>query len=380
MKKKKILLKLLVFCSITAALSGCQKNAVVTSTAASTPTSTSSNVVSGASASANTNELVTFKDSAGREVKIPSKISKIAPSGSLAQIVLFPLVPDMFVGLSDKWSGEAQKYLDTKYYNLPVLGQFYGTQNLNLEQIAKVNPELIIDVGESKSTIVEDMNNISSQIKIPAVHIEATTATMPEAYRTLGKLLGKEKEAEVLAKYCEETYKKTQDIMNSVGDKGKVKLLYCSGNDGLSVIAKGSFHAEVLDMVSDNVAVLKNFSSKGSGDPVDMEQIALWNPDVILFAPGSIYSTVGADPAWQKLDAIKNRKYYEVPSGPYNWMGFPPSVNRYIGMLWITQLLYPDKAQYDMYKETAKYYELFYHSKLTEDQYKALVQNSLLKK
>ena len=60
-------------------------------------------------------------------------------------------------------------------------------------------------------------------------------------------------------------------------------------------------------------------------------------------------------------------------------MGIPPSVNRYMGMIWITQLLYPEQAGYDAYKEAARYYELFYHCKLAEDQYKDLVANSLLK-
>jgi len=223
------------------------------------------------------------------------------------------------------------------------------------------------------------MDGIMNQVHIPTIHIEATTATMPQAYRTLGKLLGKEQQAEVLANYCEQTLKKTQDIVKEVGDSGKVKLLYCTGQNGLNVIAKGSFHAEILDMISNNVAVLQNPASSGNGNPVDMEQILLWNPDVILFAPGSYYSAAAKDPAWQKLKAIKEGKYYEVPEGPYNWMGFPPSVNRYMGMIWATQLLYPAKSQYDVYQEAVKYYDLFYHAKLTEDQYKALVANSLLK-
>lgn len=359
MRKKKLFAVMLVVCLMISVIAGCSKSNEQT---------------------AKSESSVTFTDSAKRQVKLPTKITKIAASGSLAQIVLFALAPDMLVGISDKWSAEAKKYLDPKYANLPVVGQFYGGKNLNIEEIAKLSPQVVIDVGEAKSTIVEDMNSISSKVNIPTIHIDATTATMAEAYRTLGKLLGREAQGEALAQYCEQTYKKTQDIMNSVGDSGKVKVLYCSGKDGLNVLAKGSFHAEILDMVSDNVAVLKKFSSSGSGDPVDMEQIALWNPDVIIFAPGSIYSTVGSNQAWQKLNAIKNGKYYEVPNGPYNWMGNPPSVNRYMGMIWITQLLYPEKAQYDVYKEAAKYYELFYHCKLTEDQYKALVANSLLKK
>ena len=367
MRKKKLFSIMLVLCMIISILAGCGKNATSTNTGESTkPT--------------NTNESVIFTDSVGREVKLPAKITKIAPSGSLAQMVLLALAPDMFVGISGKWSPEAEKYLDTKYYNLPILGQFYGTKDLNLEEIAKVNPEVIIDIGDPKPTIKEDLDNITKQVNIPAIHINGTIDTMAEAYRTLGKLLGREQQGEALAKYCEQTYKKTEDIMNAVGENGKVKLLYCTGKDGLNVLSKGSIHSVVLDKVGDNAAALEKVSSMGSGDPVNMEQITLWDPDVIIFAPGSNYSTVATDPAWQKLKAIKNGKYYEVPNGPYNWMGSPPSVNLYMGMIWSTQLLYPEKAQYDAYKETAKYYELFYHCKLTEDQYKELVKNSLLKK
>lgn len=327
---------------------------------------------------ANENATISFTDSAGRQIEVPANITRIAPSGSLAQIVLFALAPDMFVGLPSKWAPVAEQYLDAKYYNLPILGQFYGSGNLNLEEIAKVDPQIIIDVGESKSSIVEDMDGIMKQVGIPTVHIEATTETMGEAYRMLGKLLGREKEAEVLAQYCEEIKSNTQDIMKRVGDDGKADLLYCSGENGLNVLAKGSFHSEILDQVSNNVAVVKDISSKGTGNPVDMEQIVLWDPKVIIFAPDSIYSKVAEDKAWQELTAIKNGNYYEVPMGPYNWMGSPPSVNRYMGMVWITQLLYPEKTQYNAYEEAARYYELFYHWKLTESQYKALVANSLL--
>jgi len=49
---------------------------------------------------------------------------------------------------------------------------------LNLEEIANVNPQVIIDIGEPKSSIVEDMDGITEQVGIPAVHITATLETM----------------------------------------------------------------------------------------------------------------------------------------------------------------------------------------------------------
>lgn len=324
-------------------------------------------------------ETFIFTDSVGREVEVPKDINRIAPSGPLAQIVLFALAPEMFVGLASEWSPGDEQYIADEYYNLPLLGQFYGKGKLNLEEVVRVAPQIIIDIGETKSTIVEDMDGIQEQLGIPTVHIGATTSTTGDAYRILGELLGKEEEAEVLAKYCEDVYKNTQDIMADVGEDNKVNLVYSLGEDGLNVLARGAFQAEIIDMVSNNVAVVDDISSKGTGNPIDMEQLMLWDPDIILFEPGGVYNTVAENESWQQLKAVKNGNYYEVPMGPYNWIGSPPSVNRYMGMIWITQLLYPEHAQYELYEETAKYYKLFYHCDLTIKQYEALVANSILK-
>ena len=39
-------------------------------------------------------------DSAGRQVEIPAEITRIAPSGSTAQMILMPVAYDLLVGLS----------------------------------------------------------------------------------------------------------------------------------------------------------------------------------------------------------------------------------------------------------------------------------------
>ena len=318
---------------------------------------------------------VQFTDSVGRVVELPADITKIAISGPLAQIVLFALCPDKLVGVASKWDATAEQYLATEYYNLPELGQLYGGKGeLNLETLLASGAQVVIDVGEPKDSIVSDLDALQEQTGIPFVHITATASTMAEAYTKLGELLNMPEEAKTLSDYCAKVYARTLEIANSAQ---KVNLIYCLGDTGLNVIANGSYHAEILDLLANNVAVVDEPSSKGSGNEVDMEQILLWNPDVILFAPGSIYSTVGSDPAWQQVNAITNGTYYEVPMGPYNWMGFPPSIQRYLGMMWMAQLLYPDTAQYDLYTEVATYFKLFYHSELTQAQYDALVANSI---
>jgi iron complex transport system substrate-binding protein len=366
--------------STTTQLSTITNNSTITSTITQTNTVTNTTTQTSTVTETTTAEPATkiFTDSLGRSVEIPTNITKVALSGPLSQIVLFALCPDKLVGLATAFDASAEAFFDPKYYNLPILGQLYGGKGtLNLEVIAATGAEIIIDVGEQKTNMAADLDTLQEQIGIPFVHIDGYTAGMGDCYRTLGDLLGMEDEAEVIADYCDEVYAKTLAIVEAVGEGNKVKMLYCTGDAGLNVIAKGSYHAEIIDLLCDNLAVVDNPSSKGTGNEVDLEQIMLWNPDVIIFSTNCIFSTVGDNPDWATITAIANDAYYEAPYGPYNWMGFPPSVQRYLGMIWMAQLLYPDIAQYDVYAEVSEYFNLFYHCNITQEQYDALVANSL---
>ena len=316
-----------------------------------------------------------FTDSTGLEVTVDQEISKIAVTGPLGQIVVFAIAPDMYVGIPNAWNDAAREFLDEQYVNLPVMGQLYGGKGeLNLEELLKAAPQVVIDIGEPKSSIAEDMDTLTEQTGIPFVHISAYIDRMDETYAMLGELLGREEEARVLSETCTRIYNRAVEMMEHLE---KANLLYVTGENGLNVLANGGYHSGVIDMMANNVAVVENVSSKGTGNEVDMEQILNWNPDVIVFSENSIYDTVGDDPVWQSVSAIESGRYYEVPFGPYNWIGQPPAVQRLLGMMWLGKLLYPQAADYDLYDEVAQYYQLFYHCDLTREQYDALMAKAI---
>lgn len=316
-----------------------------------------------------------FVDDAGREIVLDETIDRVVVTGPLGQIAVFAIAPEMLVGLCSAWDSDAAAYIDTGKYDLPVIGQIYGGKgNVNLEELMAANPQAVIDVGEPRGDIVEDLDHLQEQTGLPFVHISAYIDSLDKTYARLGELLGKPEEAKILADYCADVYGRVKALSQRVEKK---RLLYVVGEVGLGVIAKDSYHSAVIDMLSDNLAVLESPSSKGTGNEVDLEQILSWNPDVILFSQFADFEQVGEDPLWQVVSAVAANTYYEVPVGPYNWMGFPPGVQRLLGMLWMGKTLYPHEAQWDMFEETARHFDLFYHCALTREQYDALIEDSI---
>ena len=324
----------------------------------------------------NTTEVI-FTDDLGREVELPAEITRIVPSGPLAQIILYAIAPDLFVGLASQWKDSAAGIISEEYLALPYFGQLYNSANLNVEELALADPQLIVDIGQNMSSGTEDLDTLQSQTGIPSVYISTSLETMPQTFRTLGRLLGREEKAEELAEFCERVYSRTVSVMEQVGDN-KVKSLYVLGEEGLSVLARDSYHSELIDMLTDNQAVVDAPSSKGSGNEVTLEQIALWNPELILFAPDAPYDEVAELDTWRELDAVASGSYIKVPEGPHNWMGTPPAVQRYLGMIWLTAQLYPEYCDYDPKAEILEYYELFYGCTLTEEQFDALTADAFL--
>lgn len=323
-------------------------------------------------------DKISFTDSAGRVVEVPKNISKVAPAGAVAQMYVYSVNPEKLAGWANSPSKGAQKYIDKKYWNLPAFGQMYGKNaKLNVEELIKAKPDVVIDLGEKKKGIKEDMDKIQEQIGIPVIFIEATMETMDDAYKTLGKLLNENEQCSKLAKYTEDTVNEAKKNATSI--KNKKTIYFGEGESGLETNPRGSVHADVIDLIGAvNVADIKKTKGTG-GNQVTIEQILLWNPNVILFGPKGYYANVYCDNTWDKLQAVKNNKVYEVPMGPYNFMGRPPSINRIIGIKWLGNLIYPEVYKYDMVKEVQDFYKLFYHYDLSIDDAKSLLKNSTLK-
>ena len=102
-----------------------------------------------------------FTDSLGRTVSFEGQIERVAPSGNMAQQCLFSIAADKMVGRAGEVAKNAEAYYGEEFVNLPVFGAFYGSKSdLNKEAVIAADPQIIIDIGEVKDGMKEELDDL----------------------------------------------------------------------------------------------------------------------------------------------------------------------------------------------------------------------------
>ncbi len=181
-----------------------------------------------------------FTDDLGRTVTLPTTIERVAPSGYPSQMLLFTLAPDKMVG----WAGRPQAG-QLKY--VPEFGSFFGKRgNLNSEALMASNAQLVVDFGEEKPGIREDLDKLQQKIGIPIVFIKGDLETISSAYTKLGTLLDCADKAKALADFCDQTMYYAATKSDLVETPRRIYL--GDGNDGLEAVSATSVHGRVIQM------------------------------------------------------------------------------------------------------------------------------------
>jgi len=319
-------------------------------------------------------ETVEFTDSAGRTVTLPAEISRVAPSGSIATMILTAAAAHKLTCRSSELDPGQDAYLPDAIDPLPVVGQIFGGKGtLNMEALLASDPQVIIDCGEAKPGLEEDLDALSDQTGLPVIFLETDLPHMAQAFRTLGTLLGVEERCEALAAYVDKTLAMAEENAAKVTEK--VSIMYTTGETGLDTNARGSNQAQVIELIgAENAIVVEDVAHKNGGNTVGMEQLYHFDPDLIVCAPTVPVEKLVNDPTWQQLTAVKGGKMYSIPAEPYNFLSNPPSMNMLLGVWWLGNLAYPDLYDYDMAEVVQEFYSLFWDCQLTYDEAAAILK------
>jgi iron complex transport system substrate-binding protein len=101
--------------------------------------------------------------------------------------------------------------------------------------------------------------------------------------------------------------------------------------------------------------------TRGGLANVSLEQILVWNPDIIITIDRDFAMSVKGNPAWSGVRAVREGRVHLSPKLPFGWVDFPPSINRMPGLIWLGKLLYPAMFPEDLTAMTREFYARFYH-------------------
>lgn len=321
-------------------------------------------------------------DMAGRKLTVPRHVHKVYCMSPVCQVVLYTLAPDLLAGWNYKPEAGEYALLVPPYRDLPVLGGWFGKNNTgNLEEILKTHPDLMISLGDPMSTATAEQ--VQAQTKIPVYVGGWGLRQLPEVYRALGRILGREARAKALADYCQNALQDVETKVRRIPPQQRRRIYYAEGPTGLSTDPGTSAHSESIIFAGGvNVAAVPE--QKGYGQtPVSLEQVLSWNPDIIIAgydhmsSPGTFYQDIWHQPLWAQVKAVKTRDVYEAPQYPFNWIDRPPSANRIIGIRWMAHLFYPKLFAFDLRSEARKFYQLFYHKTLSDAELNKLLAQAV---
>lgn len=329
-----------------------------------------------------TAETREITDMAGRKVTVPAaeNIESVFSAGPVAAIFLYMVAPDKLLGWNYELNDVEKSIILDKYQDLPNFGM---GDAVNYEAVIAANPTIAINSGKINDTMVSDCDALSESLGIPVVAVDNELNNSAEAFRFMGELLGVEDHAEELAQYAEQVFTDI-NALSDIPEEKKVSVYFGNGEDSLETAPRGSQHAQILDAINAvNVADLE--LGDRSRVQISAEQLLAWDPDVIVVngepkadkSGNSAAEDILSNPDYASLKAVQDQKVYGTPNAPFSWVDRPAGPNRLIGMRWFSALIYPEYIKCDINEEIHKFFDLFYHVDLSDEQLENVLKGTL---
>jgi iron complex transport system substrate-binding protein len=293
-------------------------------------------------------------DAAGRQVEVPDRVERVLPAGPPAAVLLYTIDPALMAGWAHAPSAEARAFLDAAGRALPEVGALTHGGAADPAAIARWQPDLILDFGSVTPRYAALADQIQAATHVPYLLLDGSLAGTPETYRMLGALLGRPARGAALAAAAERLLKAADPAA------GGALSYYCGRTaSGLTSAGPGSIMVEVPRLLG-----LRSMLPDGRSDTVavDRRQLLDGHPDLVLTSDPAFATALRSDPAWQGLAGAR---LLLAPRRPFGWIDEPPSVNRLLGLVWLSWQLHPGPRA-PLEAAVRDFYHLFYRVDLDD--------------
>jgi iron complex transport system substrate-binding protein len=310
-------------------------------------------------------------DAAGRIVTLPSTVNRVAdPWPANNAMVLMLGGADKLVATS--LQARNQPWLRRLYPRIAqVPAAFDAAGGVNVETLVGAQPDVVLMAyGGSLPHWMDAVDGYHVPVvMMPNSSLDGLKTTV----RMTGEVLG-EHESQVAAEYIryfEDNIRRITQVTSKLPQSERPRVLHTATPGVLVVDGRES----VIDDWINVAGGVNAADVVGLGRPVTMEQVAAWNPDVIIVGTAPNQQNRQAifdDPRWRQIKAVREGKVFVNPSGAYLWDRH--SAEAALQVLWAAKLLHPAQfADLDVNQETKRFYAKFFHHVLTDSELSSIM-------
>jgi len=312
-------------------------------------------------------------DMAGRTVTVPATITRVWSAYPPLTYLIYALDPALLVGWNFPPSAESTAFLPHTYRDMPVVGGWFGQRTPNIETLALLKPDAALVWNQSLQA-TPGMERQLNSLGIPVVGVKLERISeYPETMLFLGNLLNRRTRAKELSAYIAGSVADMKRFAASIPAKEQRSVYYAIGPDGLNNDCNHMPFLEEAIALSGARSAHRCEQKEQLGNRLNMELVVSYNPDVIITQDDTFYHAVKLDKRWKNIRAVKEHRVYRIPSQPFNWLNYPPSFMRAIGIKWLASVVYPERFKNSMEREVDQFFRLFFNVRLNRSQIATLL-------
>jgi iron complex transport system substrate-binding protein len=316
-------------------------------------------------------ETIAVLDSRGQAVEIERPVASVA---------IFPLpIPEAMIAIDG--GTERLTAINPRAQSAlmnGVIGQLFpeiadistdlvaGNFVPNVEEILKVNPDVVLQWQSNAGERVEPMENAG--IKVATVST-ASRETRRGYIAMLGQILGKEERAQGFLDWEDATVADIARVLDAAGER-QPRIVFIDSMNGNELVVFGQQQVYFTAGGLINAATEAGFT-EGSVK-VGAEALLSWEPDILFvnyyndaLQPADIFE----HPVLAGLEAVKAGRVFKTPA-----IDPATAAGGELAYLWFAEIGYPDLFDTDMRQAIADGFQRLYGKQLTAAQIDQLLQ------
>lgn len=318
---------------------------------------------------------VTFKDVTGAEITLPEPATRIVtlPQPAASTVIAVDGTSEHLVGMNPGSRKAFETGLLKKMFpkaaaiESGIVAEGGNGWMPNVEAIAALRPDLVIQWGGRGDDIVAPLRNAGIPVALMVGGGNGGTEELArQNIRLVAAALGKQDKAEALFTWRDTVIDDIKATLVAHPEAARPKILHLRSSKGkFTATGEKSYQNFFITLVGGiNVG-----DGLGVQAEVNAEQIAAWNPDVIMLTAHEADAgreTVFDNEILSQTSAAKAGRVYKTPNGGYVWDS--ASHESPFTWMWLANLAHPDLFRFDLRAEVKQGFERLYDYAPTEEE------------